>query len=227
MNTLDSMIGHRDERYANISAGPPLALTMWSTGCRPDCPVDYRAVCRLVYRPVASYSRQLVYPASGRRQSIPVRTADSRRPPWPARWAYSSEGETITTAFRTMASCSVMVRRGRSRTYPSRFAHHAGHLCAGPLLRLAVLMGRMTRAGHGGDVYGAARDLKRAPDRLLDFSASINPLGPAPAVSRVLKGATTLLRHYPDPLCWDLRQALAAYWCRSPMPFLSGMDRRN
>lgn len=80
----------------------------------------------------------------------------------------------------------------------------------------------MTRAGHGGDVYGAARDLKRAPDRLLDFSASINPLGPAPAVSRVLKGATTLLRHYPDPLCWDLRQALAAYWCRSPDAFLVG-----
>ncbi|MBS0172143.1 MAG: threonine-phosphate decarboxylase [Nitrospira sp.] len=80
----------------------------------------------------------------------------------------------------------------------------------------------MTRMIHGGDVYGAARELKRTPDHLLDFSASINPLGPAPAVLRMLKGAATLLRHYPDPLCWDLRQALAAYWRRHPDAFLIG-----
>lgn len=80
----------------------------------------------------------------------------------------------------------------------------------------------MTRTVHGGDVYGAARDMGRSPDRLLDFSASINPLGPSPAVLRMLSRAKTLLRHYPDPLCWDLRQALAAYWHRSPDAFLIG-----
>lgn len=80
----------------------------------------------------------------------------------------------------------------------------------------------MTRMIHGGDVYGAARELKRTPDRLLDFSASINPLGPAPAVLRMLTRAETLLRHYPDPQCWDLRQALAAYWHRSPDAFVIG-----
>ena len=80
----------------------------------------------------------------------------------------------------------------------------------------------MRRTVHGGDVYGAARELGRAPDRLLDFSASINPLGPAPAVVRMLEGAGTLLRHYPDPQCWDLRQALAAYWRRPPHAFVIG-----
>ncbi|MBA5873151.1 MAG: threonine-phosphate decarboxylase [Nitrospira sp. CR1.2] len=80
----------------------------------------------------------------------------------------------------------------------------------------------MRRAVHGGDVYGAARELGRAPDRLLDFSASINPLGPSPAVLRMLSRARTVLCHYPDPLCWDLRQALAAYWRRSPQAFIIG-----
>ncbi len=80
----------------------------------------------------------------------------------------------------------------------------------------------MTRTVHGGDVYGAARELGRAPDRVLDFSASINPLGPSPAVLRMLSRAKTLLCHYPDPLCWDLRQALAAHWRRAPDAFLIG-----
>ena len=80
----------------------------------------------------------------------------------------------------------------------------------------------MMRMVHGGDVYGAARALGRAPDELLDFSASINPLGPSPAVLRMLTSETTLLQHYPDPVCWDLRQALAAYWRRSPDAFLIG-----
>ncbi|CAE6767442.1 threonine-phosphate decarboxylase CobD [Nitrospira defluvii] len=80
----------------------------------------------------------------------------------------------------------------------------------------------MTRTVHGGDVYGAARDVGRAPDRLLDFSASINPLGPSPAVLRMLTRSRSLLCHYPDPLCWDLRQALAAHWRRAPEAILIG-----
>lgn len=80
----------------------------------------------------------------------------------------------------------------------------------------------MTRTIHGGDVYGSARELGRVPDEILDFSASINPLGPAPAVLRMLTRAETLLRHYPDPQCWDLRQVLAAYWRRSPEAFFIG-----
>ncbi len=80
----------------------------------------------------------------------------------------------------------------------------------------------MTRTSHGGDVYAAARELGRGLHRLLDFSASINPLGPSPAALRTISRADEWLRHYPDPACWDLRQALAAFWQRSPGAFLVG-----
>lgn len=80
----------------------------------------------------------------------------------------------------------------------------------------------MTGIGHGGDVYAAARELGRGIHRLLDFSASINPLGPSPAALRTITQAERLLQHYPDPTCWDLRQALAAYWQRAADEFLIG-----
>ncbi|MBA2486644.1 MAG: threonine-phosphate decarboxylase [Nitrospira sp.] len=80
----------------------------------------------------------------------------------------------------------------------------------------------MTRLSHGGDVYAAARELGQSVHRLLDFSASINPLGPSPAALRAIVSARDLLRHYPDPACWDLRQALAMHWQRSADEFLIG-----
>ena len=80
----------------------------------------------------------------------------------------------------------------------------------------------MTPHGHGGDVYAAARDMRCGVETLLDFSASINPLGPSPAALRTLADAANLLRHYPDPACWELRQALAAHWQRPPDAFLVG-----
>lgn len=83
-------------------------------------------------------------------------------------------------------------------------------------------MGVVKRAAHGGDVYAAARELRRPVGQLLDFSASINPLGPSPAVGPALGQASELLGHYPDPACRDLRQALAAFWNRSPDEFLIG-----
>ncbi|HQY57921.1 MAG: threonine-phosphate decarboxylase [Nitrospira sp.] len=80
----------------------------------------------------------------------------------------------------------------------------------------------MTRIGHGGNVYAAARELRRDLHRLLDFSASINPLGPSPAAVRILRAAEALLAHYPDPACWELRQGLAGYWHRPDEQFLIG-----
>jgi len=80
----------------------------------------------------------------------------------------------------------------------------------------------MTRIGHGGDVYAAARELRRDFRLLLDFSASINPLGPSPSVLRTMRAADTFLGHYPDPTCWALRQALVAYWKRPSEEFLVG-----
>lgn len=73
-------------------------------------------------------------------------------------------------------------------------------------------MARLKAHPHGGDVYAASRELQCEMAQVLDFSASINPLGPSPLVWRAITGARHLLSHYPDPDCWALRQALAAQW---------------
>ncbi len=80
----------------------------------------------------------------------------------------------------------------------------------------------MKANGHGGDVYSASRELGRDVDRLIDFSASINPLGPSSQVWKALSGARVALQHYPDPACLDLRQVLATRWRCSPEEIVVG-----
>ncbi len=65
---------------------------------------------------------------------------------------------------------------------------------------------------HGGNVYEAARTSGRASNRFVDFSASINPLGPSPVAVRALRHSLPQLIHYPDPDCVTLRLALAERW---------------
>nr|MBI3611642.1 threonine-phosphate decarboxylase [Nitrospirota bacterium] len=65
---------------------------------------------------------------------------------------------------------------------------------------------------HGGNVYEAARVGGRAVNRFVDFSASINPIGPSPAAVRALRHSLPQLVHYPDPDCVTLRLALAKHW---------------
>lgn len=71
-------------------------------------------------------------------------------------------------------------------------------------------------------MYAASRELHRGIDRLIDFSASINPLGPSPAVWRAITKSRSLIQHYPDPACWALRRALAFRWKRPPEHFAVG-----
>lgn len=83
-------------------------------------------------------------------------------------------------------------------------------------------MPRLKAQLHGGDIYGAAREMDRDPTELLDFSASINPLGPSPRVWKAITASRHLLSHYPDPACWDLRQALAMFWRIDPAQIVVG-----
>jgi len=69
---------------------------------------------------------------------------------------------------------------------------------------------------HGGNVHAAARAGGRRLDQIVDFSASINPLGPSPAALRAIREAFPLLVHYPDPDCTALVDALAARWRLAP-----------
>lgn len=62
---------------------------------------------------------------------------------------------------------------------------------------------------HGGTVYAAARLLGVAPEEILDFSASINPLGPPPGVREAVMATFDRVVHYPDPASTELREALA------------------
>jgi len=62
---------------------------------------------------------------------------------------------------------------------------------------------------HGGNIYEAARLTGRSLTRVIDFSASINPLGPSPRAVRAMTSALRLASHYPEPHCIALRNALA------------------
>lgn len=64
---------------------------------------------------------------------------------------------------------------------------------------------------HGGTIFAVARQLGVEPETLLDFSASINPLGPAPSVRAATAAAFDQASHYPDSGAAELRRALAAY----------------
>jgi len=54
---------------------------------------------------------------------------------------------------------------------------------------------------HGGNPRAMAESSGIDPDKLIDFSASINPLSPPGCVSQLLLETPRLLREYPDPNC--------------------------
>jgi cobyric acid synthase CobQ/L-threonine-O-3-phosphate decarboxylase len=63
--------------------------------------------------------------------------------------------------------------------------------------------------GHGGNLRALAARAGRDPAALLDFSASLNPLGPPECLRAVLDRAVAGLVHYPDPESTELAGALA------------------
>ncbi len=63
---------------------------------------------------------------------------------------------------------------------------------------------------HGGDIYGAARRLGISPHQLLDFSASINPVGLSPKAARRLLRELHSVCHYPDQRQEELRSLVAS-----------------
>jgi len=72
---------------------------------------------------------------------------------------------------------------------------------------------------HGGNVFTVARTLGVAPDQMLDFSASINPLGMSSMVRKSLICSLDNLIHYPDTSHKELKQALAKYHALAPGHF--------
>ncbi len=68
-----------------------------------------------------------------------------------------------------------------------------------------------SRFAHGGTLLALAAAMGIEPESLLDFSASINPLGPAPGVRPAVATAFDRVVHYPEIGSPGLCRALAAY----------------
>jgi len=65
---------------------------------------------------------------------------------------------------------------------------------------------------RGENIYEVAAQQDLDPAKIIDFSASINPLGLSPkAQKRILKERLAAVLHYPDTRCRELRKGLAEY----------------
>ncbi|PSB47565.1 threonine-phosphate decarboxylase, partial [Cyanosarcina cf. burmensis CCALA 770] len=62
---------------------------------------------------------------------------------------------------------------------------------------------------HGGNLAWAAAIAGCDSEAILDFSASINPLGPPQSAIAAIQSAISQLSSYPDPNYSELRTALA------------------
>lgn len=65
---------------------------------------------------------------------------------------------------------------------------------------------------HGGNIFAIARERRWDWHDVLDFSASINPLGPSPRVREAVCRSTDRIAHYPDREPVRLQAALAQAW---------------
>ncbi|MFT0814272.1 threonine-phosphate decarboxylase CobD [Synechococcus sp. OH20] len=79
----------------------------------------------------------------------------------------------------------------------------------------------MGRPRHGGNQAWGAAIAGCSPEEILDFSASLNPLGPPASVLQALAQALSaaepvVISRYPDPDYRDLRICLANHWAVEP-----------
>ena len=65
---------------------------------------------------------------------------------------------------------------------------------------------------HGGDIFRIARQRGWDWKDVLDFSANMNPLGPAPGVCDAIHEAMIRIRHYPSPESVALSAELSKQW---------------
>ncbi|MBI4378352.1 MAG: aminotransferase class I/II-fold pyridoxal phosphate-dependent enzyme [Nitrospinae bacterium] len=75
---------------------------------------------------------------------------------------------------------------------------------------------------HGGDVWSVAERYDLPADKIIDFSASINPLFLSHKIKHLIVRNMESLRHYPDPHYKKLRSSLAESIDVSPENILVG-----
>ena len=65
---------------------------------------------------------------------------------------------------------------------------------------------------HGGEVWEIASETGFTVNELIDFSSSINPLGPSPRALEAIKNSLDKLHLYPDSNSTALREAIACHF---------------
>ncbi|MHC5724743.1 MAG: threonine-phosphate decarboxylase CobD [Nostoc sp.] len=80
----------------------------------------------------------------------------------------------------------------------------------------------MRQPAHGGNLAWAAALAGCPPDAILDFSASISPLGPPNSAIAAIGSQIGNLKHYPDPNYSELRLALSHFHQLPPEWILPG-----
>ena len=77
---------------------------------------------------------------------------------------------------------------------------------------------RLKPCVHGGEVWDVAVETGRGVGDFVDFSSSVNPLGPSPKALDALRDGFGRLTFYPDSNSTVLREAIAGHY---------GLDKRN
>ena len=76
--------------------------------------------------------------------------------------------------------------------------------------------------GHGGDIWKASKETGLAPSEIIDFSASISPLGPPERAVERVKESLDLIGAYPEPRSGELTRELALYHAIKPKTVVCG-----
>ena len=71
---------------------------------------------------------------------------------------------------------------------------------------------RLEPCVHGGEVWEIAKETGLSVEDLVDFSSSINPLGPSPRALEAIKNSFDKLTLYPDSNSTALRETLARHF---------------
>jgi L-threonine-O-3-phosphate decarboxylase len=69
----------------------------------------------------------------------------------------------------------------------------------------------MRQPAHGGNLAWAAATAGCSPSAIVDFSASISPLGPPFSILSAIESQLGNIRHYPDPNYLELRKSLSHF----------------
>lgn len=76
--------------------------------------------------------------------------------------------------------------------------------------------------GHGGNIHRASQMTGLPVTRILDFSASINPLGVPKTAVAAIKEGVSLLPHYPEPFANSLAFSIARHYSLAPESLICG-----